>query len=70
MLLLSKCCFWLRTFLSNLEVFTLVSLLVESNNFSFEDRTPTGLEMFEFGKKGLVCKTMKLCWGNTAALFG
>lgn len=25
--------------------------------------------MFEVGKKGLVCKTMKLRWGNTVPLF-
>lgn len=57
------------TLFSNLENFTLVSLLAELNNSSFQYRTPAGFEMFEVGKKGLVCKTMKLRWGNTVPLF-
>lgn len=69
MLLLPKPCFWLCTSFSNLEDLALVSLLTELNNFSFQDRTAAGFEMFEFGKKGLVCKTMKLRWGNTVPLF-
>lgn len=69
MLLLLKLCFWLYTLFSNLEDLALVSLLTELNNISFQDRTAAGFEMFEFGKKRLVCKTMKLRWGNTVPLF-
>lgn len=68
MLLLPKSCFWLGTLFSNLEYFALVSLLTELNNFPVPVRTPAGFEMFEAGKKGLVCETMKLHWGNTVPL--
>lgn len=69
MVQLPKPCFWFCTLFSNLEDFALVSLLAELNYFSFQDRIPAGFEMFEFGKKGLVCKTMKLRWENTVPVF-